>query len=131
MFDLEPEEARLLLNVALMATGANRFRSAARIFAALERYRPDAPSVAVGEAIALIRAHDFARCVEFVDGTLRRFPGNAMLLAFKGMALLRMGRDEEARVPLGAAAAQTEDGAAAQLAGDMLKDLESGSKGWK
>lgn len=132
MFDLEPEEARLLLNVALMATGANRFRSAAKIFAALERYRPDAPSVAVGEAIALISANDFARCVEFVDGTaLRRFPGNAMLLAFKGMALLRMGRNEEARAPLGAAAAQTEDVAAAQLAGDMLKDLESGSKGWK
>ena len=47
MFDLKPEEAQLLLNVALMAIGSNRFRSAAKILAALERFRPDHPSVAV------------------------------------------------------------------------------------
>ena len=47
MFDLESEEARLLLNVALMATGQNRFQSAARILAALERFRPGEPSPAV------------------------------------------------------------------------------------
>ena len=37
MFDITGEEARLLLNVALMATGQNRFQSAAKILAALER----------------------------------------------------------------------------------------------
>ena len=41
MFDLTPEEARLLLNVALMATVQNRFRSAAKILAALGAFRPE------------------------------------------------------------------------------------------
>ncbi len=123
MFDLTAEEARLLLNVALMATGGNRFKSAAKIFAALERFRPDAPSVAVGKAIALISAQQFGLCVDYVDGeALRRFPGNPMLLAFRGMALQRMKRDVEARESLEAAAAQTADPAAAQLARGLLEE---------
>jgi len=122
MFDLTAEEARLLLNVALMATGANRFQSAARILAALEAFRPDAPSVAVGTAILLISAQRFADCVDYVDGNaLRRFPGNAMLLAFKGMALKRLGRDADAEEPLRRACEQTEDPAAAQLAKGLME----------
>jgi 5-methylcytosine-specific restriction protein B len=39
-FDLRPDEARLLLNVALMATGKNFFKSATKILAALEGFRP-------------------------------------------------------------------------------------------
>lgn len=121
MFDLTAEEARLLLNVALMATGANRFQSAAKIFAALERFRPDAPSVAVGKAIALISALQFEACVGFIDGeALPRFPGNAMLLAFKGMALVRMNRRQDACEPL-EAAAKSDDAAAAQLARGLLE----------
>ena len=121
MFDLSAEEARLLLNVALMATGGNRFKSAAKIVAVLERFRPDAPSVAAGQAIALISARQFAACVEWLDGVaLARFPGNAMLLAFKGMALMRMERNDDARAPLEAAARQSDDPAAAQLAAGLL-----------
>ena len=125
MFDIDADEARLLLNVGLMATGANRFRSAAKIFAALERYRPDAPSVAVGQAIALISAQDFSRAVEFVEMSLGRFPGHAMLLAFKGMALQRLHLDVEAGEVLGAVAAQGQDPAAAQLAVDLLKGMKA------
>ena len=45
----------------------------------------------------LISAQKFADCVDFIDGeALARFPGNAMLLAFKGMALMRMNRNDEA-----------------------------------
>ena len=51
MFDLTAEEARLLLNIALMAVGGNRFQSAAKILAVLERFRPDAPSVAPASSI--------------------------------------------------------------------------------
>jgi len=124
MFDLTAEEARLLLNVAMMAVGANRFRSAAKIFAALDRLRPDSPQVAAGQAVALISAMRFAECVDYLDGVaLRKFPGDAMLLAFKGMALVRMDRPTEAREPLGAAAAQTGDPAAARLAQGMLEGL--------
>ena len=123
MFDLTAEEAKLLLNVALMATGANRFRSAAKIFAALERFRPDSPSVAVGKAIALISATEFAACVDYIDAwALEKFPGDPMLLAFKGMALVRMDRKEDAREPLERAAAQTKDPAAAALAKGLLDD---------
>ena len=121
MFDLSAEEARLLLNIALMATGANRFQSAAKLFAVLERFRPDAPSVAVGKAILLISAQKFAECVDFIDGeALARFPGNAMLLAFKGMALLRLDRVRDANDVLLVASEQTEDPAAAQLAKGLM-----------
>lgn len=121
MFDLTAEEARLLLNVALMATGANRFQSAGKILATLEAFRPAAPSVAVGKAILLISARQFSLCVDYVDGeALQRFPENAMLLAFKGMALKRLGRDRDADEVLRKASEQNEDPAAAQLAKGLM-----------
>ena len=121
MFDLESEEAKLLLNVALMATGQNRFQSAAKILAALERFRPDEPSPAVAKAILFISMQDFKGAVEYIDGdALPRFPSSAMLKAFKGMALLRLGRNDEAAIPLSEAAADREDPAAAQLARDLM-----------
>ena len=120
-FDLESEEAKLLLNVALMATGQNRFRSAAKILAALEQFRPGEASVAVANAILRISMLDFQGAVEYIDrNALPRFPNSAMLRAFKGMALIRMDRASEARVPLEEAAGQSADPAAAQLAKDLL-----------
>ena len=121
MFDLAPEEARLLLNVALLATGRNRFQSAAKILAALERFRPGEPSLPAATAILFISMRDFQGAVDYLDGdALPRFPGAPMLLAFKGMALLRMGLLSEAQAPLLAAANQTADTAAANLAKDLL-----------
>jgi Flp pilus assembly protein TadD len=122
IFDLESEEAKLLLNVALMATGQNRFRSAASILAVLERFRPAEASVAVANAILFISMTDFKGAVDYIDrDALPRFPSSAMLKAFKGMALLRMDRTSEARVPLEEASSDTADPAAAQLAKDLLK----------
>ena len=122
MFDLRPEEARLLLNVALMAVGRNRFKSAAAILAALERFRPDHPSVAVAKTVALMSAGNFELAVEYAGGEgLRKFPDSAMLKAFKGMALLRLNREPEARVVLEEAARATDDPAAAKMARDLLK----------
>ncbi len=121
MFDLAPEEARLLLNVALLATGRNRFQSAAKILAALERFRPGEPSLPAATAILFISMRDFQGAVDYLDGdALPRFPGAPMLLAFKGMALLRMGLVSDAQAPLLAAANQTADTAAANLAKDLL-----------
>ena len=121
IFDLSSEEAKLLLNVALMATGQNRFRSAAKILAALERFRPEEASVAVANAILFISMLDFRGAVDYLDSyAIPRFPDVAMLKAFKGMALLRMGRTAEARIPLEEAANQSADPAAAQLAKDLL-----------
>ena len=121
MFDLAPEEARLLLNVALLATGRNRFQSAAKILAALERFRPGEPSLPAAYAILFISMRDFRGAVDYLDcDALPRFPGAPMLLAFKGMALLRMGLLSEAQAPLLAAANQAADPAAANLAKDLL-----------
>ena len=121
IFDLSSEEAKLLLNVALMATGQNRFRSAAKILAALERFRPEEASVAVANAILFISMMDFKGAVEYIDQyALPRFPSSAMLKAFKGMALVRMNRVSEARIPLEEAAADVADPAAAQLAKDLM-----------
>ena len=121
MFDLAPEEARLLLDVALLATGRNRFQSAAKILAALARFRPAEPSVPAATAILFISMRDFKGAVDYLDrNALPRFPGAPMLLAFKGMALLRMGLLSEAQAPLLAAANQAADPAAANLAKDLL-----------
>jgi Flp pilus assembly protein TadD len=121
MFDLTPEEARLLLNVAMMATGSNRFTSAAKILAALECFRPGDPSLAAANAMLFISMGDFQGAVDYLDReALPRHPAAAMLKAFKGMALLRMERVQEAREALCEAANQTEDLAAAQLAKDLL-----------
>ena len=121
MFDLAPEEARLLLNVALLATGRNRFQSAAKILAALERFRPEEPSIPAAKAVLFISMRDFQGAVDYLDrDALPRFPGAPMLLAFKGMALLRMGLLSEAQAPLLAAANQAADTAAANLAKDLL-----------
>ncbi len=122
IFDLESEEARLLLNVALMATGQNRFQSAAKILAALGRFRPGEASVAVANAILFISMKDFQGAVDYIDNdALPRFPSSAMLKAFKGMALLRMNRAADARIPLEEAASDTVDPAAAQLAKDLME----------
>ena len=121
MFDLKGEEARLLLDAAMMATGGNRFGSAAKILAALERFRPGNPSLASAKAVMLISMGDFQGAVDYLErDALPHNPDAAMLKAFKGMALLRMGRAAEARVPLEEAANQTADPSAAQLAKDML-----------
>ena len=121
MFDLTPEEARLLLNVAMMATGSNRFASAVKILSALGRFRPGDKSLAAANAVLFISMGDFQGAVDYLDReALPQNPDAAMLKAFKGMALLRMDRVHEAQGPLREAADQTDDPAAAQLAKDML-----------
>ena len=111
-----------MLNIALMAIGGNRFRSAAKLLAALEGFRPNEVALANAKAIALISALKFREAVDYIDSVaLVKFPDSAMLKAFKGMALLRLERREDAEEPLREAASQTADPAAAKLAGDMLK----------
>ena len=120
-FNLNPDEARLLLNVALMAIGGNRFRSAAKILAVLEKFRPNHPSVAVAKTVALMSAGEFEAAVAYVEGeALRKFPDSAMLRAFLGMALVHLGRMNEAK-PVLLSAAESKDAAAAKMAGDILK----------
>ncbi|MBQ7235017.1 MAG: hypothetical protein IJS36_06395, partial [Kiritimatiellae bacterium] len=98
------------MNVALMATGQNRFRSAAKILAALERFRPEEASVAVANAILFISMLDFGGAIDYIDRVaLPKFPSSAILQALKGIALIRLGRKQEAALPLSAAAEQTAD----------------------
>lgn len=123
MFDLTSDEARLLLKIAMMAIGRNRFASAAKILAVLERFRPDQVSVACTTAIALMSALKFDAAITYIDEeALRRFPESAMLKAFKGMALLRLNRKDEARDVLAEVVRVGEDPAAVKLAGDLMVD---------
>ena len=96
MFELKSDEARLLLNIALMAVGGNRFQTAETILAALDRFRPHEESLASARAVLLLSAQDFQGALDFIDRIgLVRFPDSAMLQAFKGMAYLRMDRVNE------------------------------------
>jgi hypothetical protein len=64
---------------------------------------------------------DFQGAVDYIEReALPHNPGAAMLKAFRGMALLRMGRAAEARISLEEVANQSADPSAAQLAKDML-----------
>ena len=120
-FDLRPDEARLLLNVALMATGKNFFKSATKILAALEKFRPEEESVGTAKVVLMISLGEFELAVGYIDReALVKWPNSAMLRAFRGMALIRMGRKEEARDCL-VEAAQSEDEAAANLARGLLE----------
>lgn len=122
MFDLTSDEARLLLNIALMAVGRNRFRSAETILSALEDFRPDSEPLAVARMIQVISQGDFESALQFADTqALVKHPQSAMVKAFKGMALLRLGRMEEAMRLLKDVAEQPIDNAAAQLAKDMMR----------
>ncbi len=121
MFDLEPQEARLLLDVALLATGQNRFDTAMKILAALKAYRPKAESLAVAEAVLLLSRGATDEALAFIEREQRpeRFPDSAMLKTFKGLALLRAERPQDARAVL-AEAADASDLSAAQMAKDLL-----------
>ncbi len=125
MFDLEPQEARLLLDIALMATGQNRFESAGAILSALRAYRPHTEALSVAEAILLLSRGATEEALTFIEREqcADRFPDSAMLSAFKGMAFFKMDRLQEARSVLTEAAATTQDLAAAQLAQELLKSL--------
>ena len=72
-------------------------------------------------AILRISMLDFGGAVDYIDRiALPKFPSSAMLQAFKGMALVRMNRTAEARIPLEEAASDAADPAAAQLAKELL-----------
>jgi Flp pilus assembly protein TadD len=121
MFDVTSGEARLLLDIALMATGRNRFRSAETILAALDEFRPRAEQLAVARMILAISKGDLQGAVDFADGSaLCDHPDSAMIKAFKGMALLRLERTAEAMNVMKEAAEQTGDPVAARLAKDMM-----------
>jgi predicted Zn-dependent protease len=121
MFDITSGEARLLLDIALMATGRNRFRSAETLLSALDGFRPRSEQLAVARMILAISKGEMQEAVDFADGiALADHQDSAMIKAFKGMALLRLERYSEAMNVLAEAAAQTDDPAAAQLAKDMM-----------
>lgn len=121
MLDLDPQEAKLLLDVALMAIGQNRFESAKKILKALEAYRPKSESLSVAEAILLLSKGDPVGALEYIDGELdeSRHPSSAMLMAFKGLALLKLERTGDARLIL-EKASQMGDPAAARMAKDLM-----------
>ncbi len=96
--ELTKDELQLLLEVALMAVGQNHFVSAAAILDALEGYRPGHESLDVARAVMLLSQRHSREALDFItDQALERHPGNGLLEAFRGVALIQLGRNEEAR----------------------------------
>lgn len=123
MFDLSSEEARLLLEIGLMATGQNRFRSAASIIMAVDAFREGHESIDVAKAVLCLSQQQFAEALSFIDEVaLPRHPGSGMLNAFKGMALIRLKRGGEAASCL-REAMESEDKAAAKLAESLMGEI--------
>ena len=121
MFDLTTEEARLLLKIALMATGANRFQSSERILSALERFRPGHESVQVARAVMLLSALDYTGAVRYIDEiAMPNHPDSGMLRVFKGLALIKLARRDEA-MPILSEATESTDPVAARMARDMMQ----------
>ena len=121
MFDITSDEARLLLDIALMATGRNRFKSAEAILSALDEFRPRSEQLAVARMILAISKADLQGAVDFADRIgLIEHPDSPMIKAFKAMALLRLERTAEAMDVLEEVSAQADDPTAAQLAKDMM-----------
>lgn len=122
MFDLESHEARLLLDIALMAVGQNRFETATKMLTVLKAFRPKSESLAVAETVLLLSRGALDDALTLIEREQRadRFPTSAMLMAFKGLALLKADRLSEARIVL-TSVAQMEDPVAAQMAKDLLK----------
>ena len=82
MFDITPEEARLLLDVAMLATGRNRFMSAAKILVALGRFRPGNPSLAAANAMLFISMGDFQGAVSHLLPVLLYGAGTTVLAVY-------------------------------------------------
>lgn len=123
MFDINSSEARLLLEVALMATDSGRFSSAAKILAALGAFRTSHASLAVANVMLMLSMGDIKEAVEYIDReALPANPGSAMLMTFKAMALLRSGRDADALSILEETSKSATDEAAAKMAKDLIND---------
>ena len=77
--------------------------------------------MATAKVILMISLGEFEMAVDYIDReALVKWPNSAMLRAFRGMALIRMGRKDEARGCL-VEAAQSEDEAAANLARGLME----------
>ncbi len=124
MFDLEPQEARLLLDIALLAVGQNRFGSAETLLSALKAYRPHSESLVVAETVLLLSRGATEEALTFIEREQRvdRFPDSAMLATFKGMALLKADCLQDACAVL-KDVVTSNDPAAVQLAQELLKGI--------
>ncbi len=123
MFDLEPHEARLLLDVAMMAIGQNRFETAAKMLVVLKAYRPKSEPLAIAEVLLLMSRGALEEALTFLEREEQadRFPESAMLMTFKGLALLKAGRPQEAKAVLERAAVNKQNPVAARMAKDLLE----------
>jgi len=122
-FDITSEEARLLLEIGLMATGQNRFRSATSIIMAVDAFRSGHESIDVAKAVLCLSQRQFQEGLDFIEEVaLKRHPESGMLKTFQGMALMRLNRKGEASICLNEARLGA-DPAAARLAQSLLDEL--------
>ena len=123
MFDLEPEEARLLLNIAFLAVGRGRYRSAGEILDVLETFRPEREEPLLARAILMINQVALKEAIEYIDSiALPRFPDSTWLKTFRGLALMRLGKNEEA-LRMFSEVRNADNAVAAELAVALEKEI--------
>ena len=125
--ELQADEARLLLNAAMLAAGWNRFGIAEGILSALERFRPGAEALDVARVVILLNRRQFADAVLFIDSQgLKRHPASGMLTALRGLALIHQGK-RKAAIGCLKSASESGDSAAADIAKGLMNVRDYGN----
>lgn len=119
--DLFPEEAQLLLRLALVAIGRRRFVAADRLLTALEGIRPGAEPLLVARVVAAFGQQAFGQARALLEVAANRHRGlSPWCQLFYGIALAKTGEGVRARQQWQAVIARGEPDLAVRFARDLL-----------
>ncbi len=125
--ELASDEARLLIELALIAIGEGRLAEAKVITDAVDAFRPGDVSVFVARALSELRGNNPHEAVRVLrEEGLQRHPESHMLRAFLGMSLQATGYQSQAEEILVQTSEQREDEKAAALARALLSPGDRG-----
>lgn len=125
---LEASDARMLAEVGMLAAGCGNLAHADVIFGGLRTARPDRAYPLVGLAVARLNAGLAADAVQLLEPVRLADPDEqALILAWRGLALQLAGRCAESKRLLLKVA--TADGDGALLARQLLGLAESTNDG--
>jgi len=126
---VDAEILRKLADIGFMATGGGLFRQAEAIFHAIELNRKDNVLPHMGMALNLMNmelAEDALNVLE--KKALKMEPENQVLQAFKAMALMQLGRNNESETCLHQIVTKSKDDIAVTLAENLLSELRRSDK---
>ncbi len=118
------EILRKLADIGFMATSGGFFRQADAIFSSIELSRKDNILPYMGKALNLMNMEKNQEALDMIENkALKIEPENHVLHAFKGMALMLLGRNSESENCLNNIASTSNDSIAKNLADNLLSEL--------